>query len=250
MAQSAIVDQLIKRFNNAESIHKTYGSSLSKSLDGLFVESTKDAKPVSSTFLDYQFSLVKHIVDELAAADRDVIRESGEDIDAINFRDRVNVETREGTSSLKQTLGGIFGEEILNTLGLNGPIASDPVVLSRTLKSAYEISLELKEMPKPTNSFMPKWEVGQLQGMLKGLSGKLGDAITKTNIEKKETQEAQIKRRELLSKARNALISFDHLLENYARLVGNTELVSRIRPTGGRPKKNNDTPAPPVNPVS
>jgi len=245
---STQVTDLSKKLKNTQDLMDTYGEGIVEKLEQIFSERLprqfllKMAKELES---GKYFGVILELVtiwtqtqaERLEEADLNVFRENREDKQAeMELYDSVNT-SRQGTIRLKRVLSGIYGEEILQVVGLSGETPEDRVLLLRLLKASHKVVHGLKELPPPIDEDMPAWGLDKLKARLVKLCGPLEKANANIGKEKKETQEARLERVTELNKTRILLNIFNTLLEGYARLAERKDIADRIRPSGGRPPK-------------
>jgi len=246
---SSQVTDLVRRVDNALDVYHTYGKDIVKRIDQDFSGTLpkEEIQAIGKLLQAGAFSAepvlrmlagwLKVQLERLEASDMLVLRENREDKMADTEMFEVGNATRQGTLRLKRMLGGIYGDQFLMQLGLNGETPEDRRVLLRQLKTAQELLNGLPSFPDPIDEDGPFWTKAHLEKRLEKLYKPLEGIGTKVGREKKETQEARLQRVTELTRTRVLLNTLNSALEGFARLAERKDVAQRVRPSGGRPSK-------------
>lgn len=252
----------IKRADNACAVWDTYGMDLARDyqltiqaeVPGTEVLLSQNPSPEEIkktpffTYMDQQQALLRSRLSLLQEREEKVYRELGEDKQVLDDRDRTVDFTRDGTFRYRNASQLFYGEGFVRLMGLDVSPSRDPFVLEQNLKSALGVLRELPKPPEPLNPNLPFWSIEEMEQQLLELIVPLEEILQEVRREKKETQEAQIERREALQKTRRSLVSFNADLETVARLLEQHEIADRIRLPGGRASSQNQSEDPPSPP--
>lgn len=248
--RSKVVASLDARVQTALSVFDTYGQEVGAAVTDMLSETfAKEAKeagidvqqvPFFALTLKGLSDLLKHQQDALNQADLLVLKEENEDKEKLDSREASTQTSTERTRRLRMRLAADFGEAFPARLGLKGEL-SNHTTLKSQLTGALHVVEEQGSLPTPLDPNIPTYNLKTLQAALKSLIDTLGNEQEQIERERRQTQSAQIKRREEINKTRHALNAFNYTFEYFARLADKDEIADRLRPSGGRPTQN--TPA-------
>jgi hypothetical protein len=241
---STVITKLFKKLTDLRSVHKTFAAKVARKVETLLkpaMPAQKEAPSVES-FLDSMGFFVEYQAERVRVADEKVFQEKTEDREAFLHQEETLENTRQGTIALKKSVEGLHGSEALEQIGLDGETPSDPVGLYRLLQAAANKLKKEGTLPPALVPDGPAWSADDLLQRLEKLWLSLEGAVEAQKQERRETQEAQIERRAAMRQLRLGLNVYSALLENLARLTGDDEIADRVRPLGGRPRKQPDSP--------
>ncbi|TNE44185.1 MAG: hypothetical protein EP343_31015 [Deltaproteobacteria bacterium] len=248
MQLSKQANDMLKSAVSAKNAFTTFGDEVSALAQAHYDKVAPTGNPVNvKAFLKASCDLLTEASTNLEIADQNVIRESGEDAAALSERDDALEATREGTLRLRSSLEGTYGDVVLSGLGIPSALPRDPVLLQRTLDSAYNRLTNATNpytLPKPLDPNFPAWTEQNLANRLKSLEKPLASSIDKASREQKETQDARRKRRDALDALYRVIVSFNSIFSNLARLAGKPDIAERIRPRSGKPQSSETPQAP------
>lgn len=236
---------LIKRADRASDVFNASGEEVVDLAQKLLDDTDPDGQAGSVVgFLSSTLSLVLARKEVVLQTDKLVVQEGSEDATALNNRESIYKATRTHLIRLRNSLDGTYGKSLLVALGLNGPLPDNPEELHRIMQHARALLTDPVtpfSMPEPLDEFSPSWTADNLAKRLLSLYGPLAESVAEVTKELRETQDARRKRRIAMDELQRAIVTFNAIFEQLARLVGRDDVAERIRPKGGRPKPSAET---------
>ena len=253
LSRSKQVQDIEKRVRAASSVGETYNITIGEKLIAMLDEDSlkklpkfekKNADAPEKNVFTVCFETLLMLLDtaygQLDASDVGVLREEGEDKEAMDHREGVVEKAHERVTRLRNRLESDYGEAFTARLGIAGTLPKH-TTLKGKLEGALHILETLNSLPKPLDPDTPVYTLAALMKKFKEFFHLIGDAQFDVDKDKKETESLRILRREHIKQTKLALNAFNYSFEHLARLTGEHEIADKIRPQGGRPSQNPET---------
>ncbi len=174
---------------------------------------------------------VEQRTEAASAADQDTTREEREDAAARDTRDSTLEDAYQGALSTKALLSGMYTDSMSRDLGFAGEIPRDPNQLERIFTLAIEtVTKDTFALPEPKRANAPVWSNEQITAYLQGFHAPLAQALADLDREVEETKAARITKWKTVSETQEASQDLATFIILLAKIAGEKDLVTRLRP--------------------